>query len=351
MALETGVNGLAGPSGVQLAQGRGTPWNPRLRIDWDWQNPCHAPKGTNRRRARCSAMLVRNTSPPPGMAAAGGTSRPDTPAAIDALVQQLAENARVHSGAAAVGLRPWRLWPPVALPALRHRPPHPLRGRDVVERRTLRRRAAPAALGSRADRRPARPRAHRVRRAGHARPGQRRVPARAARRPVHRRRRAAVSAAGRLGARVSAPTTDGGCSTRCCSSSTSGTRRSTTPSTSSSPTSRARPAVCGTSRRPGISGCCKPGGTEGELERAARQLHEAEDFLPARPLDSAPRERPRRQRPDPRAAGKSRRDVRLRGPAVAAARRSADGRVLPPRAGVVARARPGPSRGHAARRA
>ena len=62
--------------------------------------------------------------------------------------------------------------------------------------------------------------------------------------------------------------------------------------------------------------------------------------LPAGPLDPAPREQPRRERADPRAAGEGRRDVRLRGPAVAAARGNADGGVFPPRASLVAGVRP-----------
>ena len=65
----------------------------------------------------------------------------------------------------------------------------------------------------------------------------------------------------------------------------------------------------------------KPGGTDTELDRADAAAPGGRRVLPARPLGSAPRERPRRQRADPRAAGESRRDVRLRGPTVAAAGR------------------------------
>ena len=45
-------------------------------------------------------MPVRNTSRPPGTGAQDGTSRHGIAGRIDALVQQLAEKARVHSGAA-----------------------------------------------------------------------------------------------------------------------------------------------------------------------------------------------------------------------------------------------------------
>ena len=174
---------------------------------------------------------------------------------VDALVQQLAESARAHSGAAMSVCALGGYGRAVARPALRHRPPHPLRGRDGAERGALRRCAAPAALGPRADRRPARPRARRVRRAGGARFGERRIPPRRCSTSGSSPATSGSFSGSTAGCAVSAPTTAGACSMRCCSSSTSATRRSTTRSISSSLTSRARPAGCGTSRRPGTSGC------------------------------------------------------------------------------------------------
>ena len=183
-----------------------------------------------------------------------------------------------------------------------------------------------------------------------ARSRQPRVPARAARRAVHRRRRAALSAARGVGARTLPSTIGGRCSMRCCSSSTHAPRavqRHGLPARAGHQERARRPAR---HRRD----AAHPAAEAGRHRRRARSRRASaagrRGFLPARPLDPAPRERPRRERPDPRAAGESRRDVRLRGPAVAAARRDPDGRVLPPRAGVVAGAGAGAAGGHAAGR-
>ena len=182
-----------------------------------------------------------------------------------------------------------------------------------------------------------------LRRAGDARPRQRRVPAGAARRPLHRRRRAALPAARRLGPRPGADN-----------------RRRLLDALLQLVDERHAPFNETVYQlEPDIKNA--PGGLRDiaatrhiRLLQARRHRHRARSrraaarrgrgVPAARPLDAAPRERPRRERADPRAAGEGGRDVRLRGPAVAAARGSADGRLLPPRAGVVAGADAGAAR-------
>ena len=225
-----------------------TPASNRLGL----AEPVSPTEGNKPSPSTCSARPVRNTSQRPGMGAAGGTCRPATRGRIDALVQQLAETARAHSGAAlsvcalgGYGRRSLCLHSDIDLLILFEDAMSPSEERFVGAL------LQPLwDLGLTVGQH-----VREISRFRRARPRQRRVPARAARRPLHRRRRAPVPAPRRLGAAASPPTTAGSCSMRCCSWSTSGTRRSTTRSTSSSPTSRARRAGCATSPPRGTSGC------------------------------------------------------------------------------------------------
>ena len=121
----------------------------------------------------------------------------------------------------------------------------------------------------------------RLRRAGDARPEQRRVPARAARRPLHRRRRAALPAARRLGARPRPPTTARrllDALLQLVDERHAHVQRHAL-SARARHQERARRAARHRRRR-GISGCCSPAATEGELDRARRDsCDDAEDFL------------------------------------------------------------------------
>ena len=89
--------------------------------------------------------------------------------------------------------------------------------------------------------------------------------------------------------------------------------------------------------------------TDGDRARAAGTGPRRRGFPAAGPRRPARRGRPRRQRADPRAPGARRRRHRLQGRRPAAARRGADGRLLPARPRHRPRARPRAARRPAAR--
>ena len=247
-----------------------------------------------------------------------------------------------------VDLRARRVRPAGAVPSLRHRSADPLRGRDGAERGALRRRVPPAALGSRADRRPARPRARRFRPSSTW---------------------ATPSSCSRCSTSGSSPAMSGSFSgsTAGCAASPPTTGGSLldallqlvderhTPFNEHGLPARARhqeragraAGYRGDAAHPAAQAAAA---TDAELDRAARQLQDAEDFF-QRVRSILHLESSRDVNVlTPRAAGESGRDVRLRGPAVAAAGGNADGGVLPPRAAVGAGARPRAARGHRRRR-
>ena len=229
------------------------------------------------------------------------------------------------------GVRARRLRPANALPPLGRRPADPLRGPDRAARRAVRQRRAAAALGPPADGRPSRPRARRLRR---RRSRQHRVPAGAARRASDRRRRGALRARSRAGCHRRASPRGQVVDALLEPRRRSATRSSTTRSTSSSRTSRTPRAACATSPPSGTSGALEPGAFEIESPQGARARCET----PKSSCCASARCSTSRAAATPTCSPTSCRNAwptRWAATATTARqpRRSADGHVLPPRAG------------------